>query len=120
MRGRKLVYRMGLLGGIFLMFFLVAEPGAAACSSSSGCAKCKSTQSGFSCGFVAQSAACTCELFIFGGTPACGEEGVCDYNPSLGSGGGGGGGGTAEPTCVRVPGAWCPAECPNCQTVYWY
>lgn len=112
--------RLSLLGWISLLAVASAVPGRAAdCSSSVGCTKCLDEGQGFKCVFTQESASCECEVFIFGGTPACGEDGSCDYDaPS----GGGGGGGTepTDPACVRVPGQWCPAECSACQTVFWY
>lgn len=113
--------RIALAVGLICLLF-AGRPGPAAagtCSSSIGCKDCDETTTTFKCTTVQSAASCTCEVFIFGGTPACGVDGDCVYlsggGGGVGGGGGGGGGG-----CTRTPGEWCPADCASCTAVFWY
>jgi hypothetical protein len=88
--------------------------------SSNQCTDCgEDAQKRANCIFVYQDAFCVCDLFIFGGTLACGVDGLCDYTAG-GTDTGGGGGGGGGSTCLQLPGSWCPAECQSCESVYWY
>lgn len=117
MRLRKIAFLLPLLA---VLSAGLTPLSAATCTSSTGCADCTGMLSGMpKCEFVKNDASCTCDLYVFGGTPACGVDGDCDYVPAGGGGGSGGGGGGGT-TCTRLAGQWCPAECSSCETVYWY
>jgi hypothetical protein len=91
------------------------------CTSSTGCTECESLKAGMlRCVFVNNSGSCQCEVYTFGGTPACALTGDCTYTPTGGGGGGGGAGGGTGSGCTRPAGGWCPADCSSCTTVYWY
>src|SRR6476661_906635 len=82
--------RVALAVGLTCLLFVGRPSSAAAgtCSSSTGCKDCDESTTTFKCTTVQSAASCTCEVFIFGGTPACGVDGDCVYL----SGGGGGAG----------------------------
>jgi hypothetical protein len=108
--------------GLWVLLFLVfgSRLQAGTCTSSTGCADCESLRAGaVRCVFVNASASCQCEVYIYGGTPACALTDDCTYKAGGGGGSGGGGGGGGS-TCTVSAGSWCPAECSSCTTVYWY
>jgi hypothetical protein len=106
--------------GALLALLIFSTQSAADCSSSSGCLDCADrANGGFICQWENASAFCSCEVFVFGGSAACGVDGSCQYNPGGGGGGGtGGGGGGGGGSCTQLPGRWCPAECTSCEPVY--
>jgi hypothetical protein len=108
-----------LYSAVLVAFALMAAASrsGADCSSPTGCLDCQTSGSGFKCAWQTSSAYCDCEVFVFGGTTACGVDGACTYQPS-GGGGGGGGTGGGDGNCLRLPGQWCPAECASCGTIY--
>jgi hypothetical protein len=116
--------RKYLAVGIVLCGFTLAGPAwPATCHSDVGCLECEYDEDGLaSCGFLPQAGYCECDLIVIFNRPSCGFNGTCEYvAPSGGGGGaGGGGGGGGGGACTTLPGAWCPAECSSCDTIYWY